>query len=116
MKAFPAKFILILTVGFLAAGGLVQGAAEERQPHMEAALHFLQEAKTSASPGEALHSAKHELDIAAHNKHGWRVISLEKLDQAIQALEAGDTQRMKEKIDATIADVHDAMAHANGRR
>jgi len=116
MKTHLAKFILILSTVFLAAGGMARAGAEGGQPHMEAALHFLQDAKTSATPAQALHSAKEELQRAAHNKRGFRIVSLEKIDQAIEAAGTGDTQKMIEKIDATIADVHDAMAHSPGSR
>jgi len=116
MKAHLAKFILLLTAVLLAAAGRARAGAEAGQPHMEAALHFLQDAKTSATPGAALHSAKEELQRAAHDKHGFRIASLAKLDEAIAAVEAGDTQKTREKIDATITEVHDAMAHGRGSR
>ncbi len=116
MKSYSTKLVLLLCTLFLAGAGLARAGKEAGQPHMEAALHFLQDAKTSATPGPALHSGKEELQRAAHNKRGFRIVSLEKLDQAIAAAEAGDTQKLIEKVDATIADVHDAMAHAPGSR
>ena len=116
MKTYRAKFVLILFTVFLAAVGMARAGAEARQPHMEAALHFLQDAKKSDTPVQLLKSAREQLHKAVHDKHGFRVVSLEIVDKAIEAAETGDTQKMIEKIDAAIANVHDAMAHAPGSR
>jgi len=116
MTTHPTKFILTVFAAFLASIALLQAETEEKQPHMESALHFLQEAKTSDTPAKLLTSAKEELEKARHNKHGFRDTSLEIVDKALALAAAGDHDKMIEKIDAAIANIHDGMAHAPGRR
>ncbi len=53
-----------------------QAFAEEKQPHMQAALHHLEE-------------AKRELQEAEHDKGGHRAKALQLTDQAINQVKAG---------------------------
>ena len=79
---------------------------------MENALHFLQDAKKSEHPVELLRSAKKELEKASHNKGGFRPVAIEIVEKAIAESEAGNTQKMVEKIDSAIANIHTGMYKA----
>ncbi len=109
IMAFPSRIAVIFCVAFLAALGTLQAQPEYEQPHMEAALHFLQDAKKSEQPVSLLHSAKSELEKATHNKGGYRVKAIGIVDEAVAEGESGDTQKMIEKINAAIAAIHTGM-------
>lgn len=116
MKNLTFRLIVLLSAFLLVGARLGFSAAEDRQQHMEAALQALQDAKKSDAPAAALHKAKEALHKARHNKDGGRLESLEMVDQAIAEAEAGHHDKMIQKIDAAIADIHNGMAHAPGRR
>jgi len=65
--------VLLLLVGAFFLGGV---SARAPQPHMQAAL-------------AALRNAKHELILASPNKGGHRQRAIELVDQAIAQVEAG---------------------------
>ena len=75
MKRYLATSALTvaLTLGSLAG---YRALADERQPHMRAALHHLQE-------------AKEELEKAAHDKGGHRERALDLTQSAIGEVKAG---------------------------
>lgn len=75
MKRYLATSALTvaLTLGSLAG---YRALADERQPHMHAALHHLEEAKK-------------ELEMAAHDKGGHREKALDLTQSAIQEVRAG---------------------------
>ena len=50
--------------------------AHADQPHMDAALNYLQQAKA-------------ELQQAEHNKGGWRVEAIKQIDAAIKSIQNG---------------------------
>jgi hypothetical protein len=83
---------------------------------MEAALQALKDAKKSPAPAALLSTAKAELHKASHNKGGLRVEGIDMVDQAITEAQYGRHDKMIQKIDAAIADIHSGMAHAPGRR
>lgn len=116
MKTITSRILLLTCACALAAAPLGFAAAEERQPHMEAALQALQEAKKSSTPAASLQAAKAELQKAKHNKAGNRTEAVEKVDEALTEAQSGSHEKMIQKIDAAIADIHNGMAHAPGRR
>jgi hypothetical protein len=71
MKKFNTTIVILLSISAL---GL--NSAFARQPHMERAL-------------ENLRAARAELQIAEHNKGGWRVRALENVNRAIADTERG---------------------------
>jgi len=91
----------------------VQGAAENTQPKMEKAVHDLQEAKQSKDPMPLLEAAKKALKHASKNKHGGRAAAIGLVDQAIQEAASGDKEKMRQKIDAAIANIHNGMSKAD---
>lgn len=110
-------FILLLLCALcLPAFGSLRAAEEDLQPHMDEALHFLQDAKKAGDPLPLLHSAREALEKAAHNKHGYREVAMGLVDRAIDEAQAGSTQNMINKINAAIAQIHTAMFKAPGRR
>jgi hypothetical protein len=72
-KRFPAHGLLL---GATLAIGLGVGYAIGAQPHMEAAIGFLQ-------------SARGELQAALANKGGHRVTAIDLIDQAIDQVRQG---------------------------
>ncbi len=74
-RRFPSHGLLLGAA--LALGiGIGVGYALAAQPHMEAALGFLQQARG-------------ELDVAARDKAGHRVTAIGLIDQAIHEVQAG---------------------------
>jgi hypothetical protein len=60
----------------LVAGGYLMGRATAAQPHMINALNALQ-------------TARAELQVAADNKGGHRVIAIQRIDEAINQVQLG---------------------------
>ncbi len=71
MKKFNTAFVILLSMSALG-----MSSAFARQPHMERAL-------------ENLRAARAELQIAEHDKGGWRVRALENVNRAIAETERG---------------------------
>jgi len=71
MKKFNSTIVILLSISAL---GL--NSAFARQPHMDRAL-------------EHLRAARAELQMAEHNKGGWRVRALENVNRAIADTERG---------------------------
>jgi hypothetical protein len=110
------RSLLTLGAAWLTSATPLHAGAEANQPHMESALHYLQDAKKSDSPMPLLNSAKAELGKSAHNKGGFRENAMGYVDKAVAEAQGGDKQKMIEKIDAAIAVIHSGMAHAPGSR
>jgi hypothetical protein len=72
-KRYAAQGLLL---GAAVATGIGIGYAIAAQPHMEAALGFLQQARG-------------ELEVAEHNKGGHRVTAIGLIDQAIHEVHEG---------------------------
>ncbi|MEI9895546.1 MAG: hypothetical protein WDN28_17055 [Chthoniobacter sp.] len=115
-KQTTIQLVPLICAAFLASATLLHAGAEAKQPHMESALHYLQDAKKAENPLPLLNSAKEELHRGAHNKHGFRDTSMDIVEAAIALAQSGDRQKTEEKINAAIANIHDAMAHAPGSR
>jgi len=71
MKKFNTAFVILLSMSALG-----MSSAFACQPHMERAL-------------ENLRAARAELQIAEHDKGGWRVRALENVNRAIAETERG---------------------------
>ena len=71
MKKFNTVIVILLSMSALG-----MSSAFARQPHMERAL-------------ENLRAARAELQIAEHDKGGWRVRALENVNRAIADTERG---------------------------
>ncbi len=71
MKKFNTVIVILLSMSALG-----MSSAFARQPHMERAL-------------ENLRAARAELQIAEHDKGGWRVRALENVNRAIAETERG---------------------------
>jgi hypothetical protein len=71
MKKFNTAIVILLSMSALG-----MSSAFARQPHMERAL-------------ENLRAARAELQIAEHDKGGWRVRALENVNRAIADTERG---------------------------
>lgn len=110
MSTFLSKVIAVASVAVLCQTALVRAESETKQYNMEATVHDLQDAKKSDKPLEGLESAKKALQHAKHNKHGERHAAMAFIDEAIERARAGDLEKMKQKIDAAIADLHSGMS------
>jgi hypothetical protein len=76
MKLNLAHLILAFTVGIMAASGVLIQNVQAGQPHMDAALSDLR-------------AARHELEVAKHDKGGHRVNAIGIIDNAITEVKAG---------------------------
>ena len=76
MKTRLAQWLVAGGFALALSGGVVIGEAIASQPHMQAALGYLQ-------------SAKSELQVAEHNKGGHRVAALRYVNDAIAETQAG---------------------------
>jgi predicted esterase len=83
------------------------------QPHMRAAVELLQSAKKSDQPLPMLQAAKKHLLKARPNKKGERYDALEAVNEAIaQATVGKDREKMEQKINHAISQIHSGMAKA----
>ena len=88
MKTFSKLFALTVILGLLSfpISATANHADDEDQPHMQAAL-------------EALQQAKHHLEEAKHDKGGHRVAAIKAVDAAIkhvkEGMEAGEKHEDK---------------------
>ena len=79
---------------------------------MRAALELLQAAKESNNPLPMLNSAKQRLNNAAKNKGGERLEAIDYVEEAITKAKERDFDKMKQKINAAIANIHQGMGKA----
>jgi len=112
MKTLFSKARLIACIATLMGAGLSFAGVEANQPHMEAAVTFLQEAKKADNPLPALEKALHELKVASHNKSGWRLKAIQMVDEAIAKANEGDNQVVAGKCSNAIAEIHTGMSKA----
>ena len=70
------KTLTTTIIGLIAVAALTTTAARADQPHMRRAL-------------ENLRAAKAELEMAEHNKGGWRLRAIENTNRAIGETERG---------------------------
>jgi len=76
MKLNIAHLFLAFTLGIMAASGVLIENARASQPHMVNAL-------------DDLRAARHELEVALHDKGGHRVRAIGIIDNAIEEVKAG---------------------------
>ena len=76
-------------------------------PQQRKALDELQAAKNAADPMPLLESAKNRIGKANKgNKGGDKEDVIDKIDEAIKELQAGNKSKMEQKINAAIANLH----------
>jgi len=76
-------------------------------PQQRKALDELQAAKKAADPMPLLESAKTRITKAPKgNKGGDKEDVIDKIDEAIEQLKAGNKSKMEQKINAAIANLH----------
>lgn len=94
-----ASFVMLML-------GLTANSLFAELPHQNKALDDLQAAKKADDPMPLLQSAKEHLTKANKgNKFGDRKDALNKLEEAISELKAGNKSKMVQKINATIANL-----------
>jgi hypothetical protein len=102
---FGAVFLaLVAFVGTLVAA--------PDQPHMRAAVELLQSAKMADKPLPMLTAAKKHIQKARPNKKGERYDALEAVNEAIALATTGDREKMEQKINHAISQLHSGMAKA----
>ena len=85
--------------------------ADNPQPKMQAALSFLEQAKTSPEPIPLLQKARTEVQEARRNKGGRRGDIIETIDDAIATAQKGEDP--SSKIIKAIAQVRSGMTRGN---
>ena len=79
---------------------------------MRAAVELLQSAKKAEKPLPMLTAAKKHIQKARPNKKGERYDALEAVNEAIAQATAGDREKMEQKINHAISQLHSGMAKA----
>ena len=82
------------------------------QPHMRAAIELLQAAKKAEMPLPMLNAARKHIRQASPNKKGERGDALAAVNEAIALATVGDRQKMEQKVNHAIAQLHSGMAKA----
>jgi hypothetical protein len=105
---------VLATLGILALcfTAILDAAPPPDQPRMRAALELLQSAKESKNPMPMLTAAKKKLQNAGKNKAGDRVEAIGYVNEAIAQAQTGNLEKMKQKVDAAIANIHQGMGNA----
>ncbi|HYF34907.1 MAG TPA: hypothetical protein VD994_06400 [Prosthecobacter sp.] len=107
------KTIVAILSGLLILFGASSLAtAAPDQPHMRAAIELLQAAKQANKPLPMLNAAKKHIQKAAPNKKGERVDALAAVNEAIASATTGDKEKMEQKVNHAIAQLHSGMAKA----
>ncbi|MFN2507562.1 MAG: hypothetical protein ABR589_02180 [Chthoniobacterales bacterium] len=109
MKLLLMTLSAILLVCF--ADAPVALAAPD-QPQMRAAIDLLNAAKKAENPLPVLRAAKKHLEKGRHNKGGERRDALEAVNAAIAEATVGDKNKMNQKIDHAVAQIHLGMSKA----
>ena len=87
--------------------GIAATPVHANLPKQRQAMDDLQAAKKASDPMPLLESAKkHITNANKGNKLGDRNDAVDKVDEAIAALKAGDKQKMEQKINAAIANIN----------
>jgi hypothetical protein len=76
MRKISRLFVLTIILGLLSVPITAVASYDDDQPHMQAAL-------------EALQQAKHHLEEAKHDKGGHRVAAIKSIDAAINHVKEG---------------------------
>lgn len=99
--------ILLRTSFVVLILGIATTSLHADLPQQRKAIDELQAAKTSSDPLPLLESAKARLGKANKgNKAGDRDDAVDKVQEAIDELKAGDKKKMEQKINAAIANIH----------
>jgi len=104
--------VTLLAISAIFIFGTAIAPAAPDQPHMRAAVDLLNAAKTAENPLPALRAAKKHLHAARRNKRGERRDALEAVDEAIALATVGDKNKMRQKIDHAVAQIHSGMSKA----
>jgi hypothetical protein len=101
-------------LALLSALVLLPVAKAAPQPHMKAALELLRTAKDADNPRPSLIAARKHLVEAKNNKGGAVAQALKDVNEAIALATTGsDKDKIKQKINAAIANVQNGMGNAN---
>lgn len=90
----------------------LSGNEADDQPHMRAAIRFLEEAKTAEHPVPTLQSARKELVHSVANKKGQRKDAIRYVDEAIALADKDDKAKMLEKISKALSNVKSGIARS----
>ena len=105
MKHHLTRLVLRMTCAMLLLGMTTIARAD--LPQQRKALDELQAAKKADDPLPLLESAKNRITKANKgNKGGDKEDVIDKIDEAIKELKAGNRSKMEQKINAAIANLH----------
>ncbi len=114
MQTASFKFITIAIPVLLAGAGIVRSAPDGQQPRMATAEQLLRDALVVPTPLALplLTAAKEELDMAQHDKGGFRVQAIASVEKSIAEAQAGEKAKMTEDIKTALLDVQNGMTVA----
>lgn len=113
MPTLIHRILGVVCITIFAQSLVLQAAPENKQPNMEKALHDLQDAKQSKEPIPLVEEARKTLKHATHNKDGFRLDAIAQINKAIDDAKAGDMEKMRQKADAAIANLHAGMSKSH---
>jgi hypothetical protein len=111
MKIYSAFLVGVVMLVMLVMCLSLKAEAPD-QPHMRAAIELLQAAKKAEKPLPMLSAAKKHIQKAAKNKKGERIDALKAVNEAIACATVGDKEKLEQKVNHAIAQLHSGMAKA----
>ena len=106
------KLLSTLVMAGLVTGLVSTDLLAADQPKMRGAIEALQDAKTAEKPLPFLEEAKTHLKKAAKNKKGSRADAVQIVNEAIEEAKADDKDKMTQKINRAISEIHSGMDKA----
>ena len=102
----------------LACAGTLSSAPEYKQPRMELAVQYLQDALKTDDPAPLMRKAKEELQRAQGSgaKAEFRDRAISILDTGLTDLQEGKKDKVPGDITTAIASIQSGMSHGRGRR
>jgi hypothetical protein len=114
MKAISPLRICLFT-GFLALlAATATLSAREEHTQMHEAADALHAAQSSANPIGDLEKARRSLDFAIKNKRGNRIEAIHFIDQAIDAIKAGQRIAANKLIEQALGDIDKGIGVSQG--
>ena len=118
MKFTRLSFLVPTVAIVLSCAGTLSSAPEYRQPRMELAVQYLQEALKTEDPAPLMRKAKEELQRVqgSGEKAEFRDRAISVLDTGLADLQSGKKDKVPGDITTALASIQSGMSHGRGRR
>ena len=117
MKITPLRFLVPTAVLVLLCAGTLSAGPEYKQPRMELAVQYLQDALKADDPAPLMRKAKEELGRVQGSgaKAQFRDRAISILDGGLADLQEGKKDKVPGDITTAIASIQSGMSHARIR-